>query len=601
MIKVPVIRAARMVNGVSAPCGLAKWRASHKSLTGLHLLRLPCSPHAIIHFIDLMKFLHKSLDINVAEGSITVWHLLGRPTVVGWSADELVRIQLLRAAGATTPLPDHWRRGFFVANRYTPRPMEFSIHDIDLHVLNMRTRMPFKYGIATLTALPHLFVRLRLDIDDREFSGIAADGLPPKWFTKNPQTHFNDDLADMFEVIRHACQAATDASPATSPFELWQDIYQDQQSWAGDRYPPLLWGLGVSLIERAMVDAYCRATNTTFADALRTNTFGIDLGAMHACLKGAAPRDLLPQRALRRVAARHTVGLADPLTDADIANVDRVTDGLPQSLEACVDAYGLTHFKIKLCGDAQKDIDRLNAIATIVGRNDRYAFTLDGNEQYHEVEPFKQLWQTLTSDRSLDSFLSNLVFVEQPFHRDAALSVDTGRALLDWMDRPPIIIDESDGELNSLPDALRLGYVGTSFKNCKGVFKGIANACLIAHKRKTQANERFEFSGEDLANVGPVALNEDLAVAANLGIEHIERNGHHYFAGLSMLPGDVQQQVLDHHGDLYRRHDRGFPTLNITNGSIAIDSVINAPFGVGIDLDPSQFTPLDEWRPESLA
>ena len=33
-------------------------------------------------------------------------------------------------------------------------------------------------------------------------------------------------------------------------------------------------------------------------------------------------------------------------------------------------------------------------------------------------------------------------------------------------------------------------------------------------------------SGEDLANVGPVALLNDLAVMSVLGVEDVERNGH---------------------------------------------------------------------------
>ena len=37
--------------------------------------------------------------------------------------------------------------------------MSISVEKIDLNVLNMHTRFPFKYGIASLVALPHLFVR----------------------------------------------------------------------------------------------------------------------------------------------------------------------------------------------------------------------------------------------------------------------------------------------------------------------------------------------------------------------------------------------------------------------------------------------------------
>ncbi len=38
---------------------------------------------------------------------------------------------------------------------------------------------------------------------------------------------------------------------------------------------------------------------------------------------------------------------------------DRVDDGLPQSLAASIRAYGLTHFKLKIDGDIDADIERL--------------------------------------------------------------------------------------------------------------------------------------------------------------------------------------------------------------------------------------------------
>ena len=52
--------------------------------------------------------------------------------------------------------------------------MSISITSTDVHILNMRTRMPYKYGIATLTALPHALVRVEVDLDGRRGSGMAA-------------------------------------------------------------------------------------------------------------------------------------------------------------------------------------------------------------------------------------------------------------------------------------------------------------------------------------------------------------------------------------------------------------------------------------------
>lgn len=150
-----------------------------------------------------------------------------------------------------------------------------------------------------------------------------------------------------------------------------------------------------------------------------------------------------------------------------------------------------------------------------------------------------------------------------------------------------MIIDESDGALGDLPRALELGYAGTSHKNCKGIVKGIANACLLEKRRR--GGHRLVLTGEDLCNLGPVALLQDLALMALLGIEHVERNGHHYYRGLSLWPGDWQDATLAAHGDLYARHRDGFACLHIRGGRVGLDSVNAAPLGVKPLFDPSRF------------
>ena len=120
---------------------------------------------------------------------------------------------------------------------------------------------------------------------------------------------------------------------------------------------------------------------------------------------------------------RHTVGLSDPLTVADVTPADMLNDGLPQTLDDCVQFYGLHQFKIKLRGDVQADLARLKAIAAIVTRQcgKRYAFTLDGNEQYKDFAEFVELWDRIASDGPLSRFFEGLMFIEQPLHRSVAL------------------------------------------------------------------------------------------------------------------------------------------------------------------------------------
>ena len=212
-------------------------------------------------------------------------------------------------------------------------------------------------------------------------------------------------------------------------------------------------------------------------------------------------------------------------------------DGLPQSLAACIRAYGLSQFKIKFTSDRVQSIPRLRRIVEIIARETggRFAASLDGNESFKTVGEFRAYWTEARALTALDPLFGNLLFVEQPFHRDIALGNEVGAALRGWAGRPAVIIDESDAEIGSLPRALECGYAGTSHKNCKGVIRGVANACLLERRRRVEKRP-FLMSAEDLTTIGPVALLQDLAVQAALGNESVERNGHHYFRGLSFWP-----------------------------------------------------------------
>jgi len=459
---------------------------------------------------------------------------------------------------------------------------------ISIHQTQLKTRMPFKYGIATMTEVPMVFVRVETEVDNQPSFGISSDLLPPKWFTKVPDDSIEQEIADMLRVIRHAIACSKIEAPTA--FAAWQTIYEQQAAWAkSENIAPLLAHFGTSLVERTLIESVCRATGQSLGQALCNDTLGFDPGAIHPLLAKRSAAELLPQEPLAKVLARHTVGLADPLS-ADAIPVDELLDdSLPQSLDQCIQAYGLGHFKIKINGNLDADLERLRGVASTIEQHSQgdYAFSLDGNEQFKSVNDFRSHWASLVTDTKLTSFFKHLLFVEQPLHRDIALENSVGDGFDDWPDRPPIVIDESDATIESLPLALALGYNGTSHKNCKGIFKGAANACLLNARR--EAGHTSVMSGEDLCNVGPVAVIQDLAVMAAIGIESVERNGHHFMAGLSQFPEVTHQQVLDAHPGLYRTSERGWPTLDIRDGEIDLGSVNNQPFGTGFELDLSPF------------
>ncbi len=466
---------------------------------------------------------------------------------------------------------------------------QVSITDFEFFTHPTRTRFPFRYGIASMTDLPHLFVRVRLSVDGVEGFGLASEGLPPKWFTKDPATTFDQDLPTMLEVIDHAAQLTKlIAVKQVTFFELWKELYRLQSLWTAEcSLAPLLTSLGVSFIERAVLDGLCRALSKPMHQVVLENLLDLRLGEVHPELANGEPRDLLPAQPLDSIRVRHTVGLADPLTAADIPDDERLNDGLPHDLESCIRTYGLTAFKIKLSGDAERDLDRLRRMQDLLDRETagRYISTLDGNENFKSFGAFREFWTRVENEPSLTGLVRNIVVIEQPVHRDQALSEDAGEELRAWNGHPPLIIDESDGAVGDLPRALSLGYDGTSHKNCKGIVKGIANACLIEHRRRH--GDRVVLTGEDLANIGPVALLQDLAMMSLLGIEHVERNGHHYFRGLSTWLEEWQREIVSAHGDLYELHAQEFAALRIRNGRIELGSVNAAPFGVAPLFDPA--------------
>jgi L-alanine-DL-glutamate epimerase-like enolase superfamily enzyme len=453
-----------------------------------------------------------------------------------------------------------------------------------LHRTETRTRMPFRFGIAVMTEAPHVFLQCTYEVNGKAVTGIAAEGLLPKWFDKTPDKSSEQEIEEMLLVIRKAVAIAREI-PASTAFDFWRQLYDAQMPWAAARgLPPLLAHFGVSMVERTLLDALARTMGVNLSTLLRTNQPGIDLGEIHPELAGRAPAEFLPARPLAKVVARHTVGLSDPLTAADVLPADKLNDGLPQTLEECISFYGLHHFKLKVRGDVQADLARLKQVAQVVTRlcGGNYAFTLDGNEQYKTFPKFVELWDQIQADAALAKFFETLIFIEQPLHRSVALDPAVAK-ISEWRNGPPMIIDESDAEIGDLARALQLGYAGTSHKNCKGVMKGVAHRCLINHRNAIGKTSRYQMSGEDLVNIGPVALLQDLAAQAALGNETVERNGHHYFRGLSPFPAVISQAMLVGHGDLYTKFDR-VARLDVRQGELRLGSVNAAPFGIGAAL-----------------
>jgi L-alanine-DL-glutamate epimerase-like enolase superfamily enzyme len=428
----------------------------------------------------------------------------------------------------------------------TPR---FRVVAVELYERDVRLRMPFRFGVATLTACPQAFARARIRLEDgRESWGAAAELMAPKWFDKDPARSNEEDIAR----LRDSLARARERYLAHEPRGAW--AHAEPAIGLAENYGP-------ALLDRALLDALCRALGVSFSAAIRANLVGaptiegIELGAFFATL---APR--------MRIAARHTVGLLDPITAAE--QTSRVDDGLPETLEKVVARYGQHYFKLKVGGDARADLERLAAIAAVLDRiPGGYSATLDGNEQYEDMRGVAELWARMKGEARLAQLVESVLFVEQPVKRQKALS-----APVEGIDKP-VIIDESDDALDAFPRAKALGYRGVSSKTCKGIYRSLLNAARCA-----AWGSGYFMSGEDLTIQAGLALQQDLALVSLLGLAHVERNGHHYVNGMAGLPRAEQDAFLAAHPDLYER-SLGAVRVRIAQGMLETGSLECPSYG----------------------
>jgi hypothetical protein len=459
----------------------------------------------------------------------------------------------------------------------------FRVVAIELYERDVKLRLPFRFGVVTLTQAPQAFVRARIALSDgREGWGAAAEMLAPKWFDKNLALTNEDNFDQLRAALQIARELYLGDKGVRTAYGHFAAHYAAQIAEGAKRdLNPLVACFGPALIDRAVLDALCRLQGVSFDGALRANLPGIAAEALAPELKGFDVVAWLQARpAPKEIAARHTVGLVDPIVAADQKPEARVNDGLPETLEEVVSTYGHTWFKLKVGGNVAADIDRLSAIASVLDRGAPYRSSLDGNEQYDDADAVTELWRKMGETPRLKRLVEGIVFIEQPINRKSALARDLGVL----KSAKPVIIDESDGDMAAFVRAKGLGYAGVSSKTCKGIYRSVLNAMRCAVWNRASGRDAYFMSGEDLTTQAGLSVQQDIALVSALGLTHVERNGHHYVNGMADLPSHEQDAFLKAHPDLYHR-SHGAVRLNIVGGQLKIGSFAKPGFGASAEPD----------------
>jgi hypothetical protein len=451
-------------------------------------------------------------------------------------------------------------------------------------------RLPFRFGAVTLREARQVFLRARVACAAAgEVWGWAAELMVPKWFDKDPARSHEENLDQLRRSLALACRFYGDGAESRTAFG-------HAQAWTracrrGEIRPDsngLVAGFGPALVDRAVMDGLCRAFDCSFLRALQENLFAIDLGPSLGDASFDTAEFLRSLQLAEAIHARHTVGLADSLTEAELDETLRVADGLPESLEAAIHTYGHRYFKLKLSGALQADLDRLQGVARVLDvLPGEFFVTLDGNEQFAQVEAVAALGEAIERDPALERMRRGLLYLEQPLPRHRALDCDVGELTR----FAPVVADESDSDDDAFVRARARGYAGISSKTCKGVYRSLLNRarCDIWNR---DSGRRYFMCAEDLTTQPGLAVQQDLALASAIGCDHVERNGHHYVNGMTNAPAGEMEAFAASHPDLYWLGEHGLH-LRIEAGCISLASLGCSGFAAGALPDPEAMQPLE--------
>jgi len=455
-------------------------------------------------------------------------------------------------------------------------PYRLIVRDISFFERQVAFARPFRFGAVTVNATPQMFVRVEIEVEGKGSGGTvgaSAEFLVPKWFDKRPHLSPEETVTE----LRCSLLIARELYLAHSGFETAFGLHAacigaQVAACAKEDIPPLAAAYGPAEIDKAILDALLRANDTNFFEGMAANIGGIDARLSRDLANEDIAQFLAARKRLERVAIRHTVGMDDPVEGAG---------GVADRHEN----VGARYFKLKLGGDPDADTHRLIRIGReLLGLGYDYRVTLDANEQYSDPAALAVLVDRLDRGSALKPIASKLLYIEQPMPRDLTKTSPLGS-----LARRDFIVDEADDSYDAFPAARGLGYRGISSKSCKGFYKAIINATRAA--KWTAAGEKYFITGEDLTCQAGLAVQQDLALGALIGVTHAERNGHHYVDGFGDTPAAEAQAFAAAHPDLYAS-EGGKVRLAIHDGDLLTGSLTTPGFASGAHPDWSAMSPL---------
>lgn len=393
-----------------------------------------------------------------------------------------------------------------------------------------RYRTPYKFSGAPVDRATILDVTIdAVGADGRRVQGFGSMPLGNVWAFPTRTLPYDTTLGAMKALAGRIETILAGCDEVAHPLELahllepaYKRAAEEESAARGlaEPIPDLAILVTASPFDAALHDACGKALGRPSFLAIEPALVGHDLSRyLGADFRGGNLQESLRPAPVARVPLFHSVGGSDPVRPEDV--VERLGDGLPESLGDWIRFNDLFRLKIKLQGEGlERDLARtlaIDEVARVTKPQAEWKYCCDFNESCPDVAYVLEFLAKVR-ERAPACF-DAIQYVEQPTSRNlrAVPRVEMHAA----NKLRPIVVDEGLTSIESLLEARALGYTGLALKACKGQ----SHTLLMAAAARTYG---MFLTVQDLTCPG-AALVHSAAIAAWVpGTAGLEANARQY-------------------------------------------------------------------------
>jgi L-alanine-DL-glutamate epimerase-like enolase superfamily enzyme len=451
--------------------------------------------------------------------------------------------------------------------RSVSKPTDIRPISAALYLLPVKTRVPLKFGVETLTEV--VCARARVKVVDR--AGQTAEGwgetpLSVQWVWPSLTPY-----AERFQALQQFCIELADLWASLRapghPIELghafqmtvlpgWLQGFNQRHRRGKEPVPWLAALVACSPYDLAVHDAYGKLRQRPIYELYTGEFLNSDLSAYlqpagnsRVSFKGKYPADFLIAKTPEKLLAWHLVGGLDPLDNSE-TNGSEPEDGYPVVLTDWIRRDGLKCLKVKLRGtDSEWDFARLAKVGQIASTHGVDWLSADFNCTASDPAYVNEILDRLrdTEPRTYGM----LLYVEQPFPYELeqhAMDVRSVSA------RKPLFLDESAHDWKIVRLGRELGWSGVALKTCKTQTGALLSACWAkAHGMSLMV--------QDLTNPMLAQIPHVLLGAHAGTVMGVETNSMQFYPEASKPEAAIHPGVYQRHSgtiDLSTLHQPGF-------------------------------------------